>query len=60
MRHIRGGVFVGLLVAGLVSALTTAIMPPVVRRAWVVWLIASFCIAVAVYVAARVTKTPPE
>ncbi len=60
MRHILGGVFVGVLISGLVSGATVPFLPPSLRHPWVVWLIAGLSIAASVYVASRLTKTPPE
>ena len=60
MGPILGGVIVGFLIAGLISGVAVPLLPASLRHAWVMWLIAGLSIATSVYVAQRLTKTPPE
>jgi hypothetical protein len=56
MKQILAGVFVGLLLAGVIAGAAIPFLPPSARQPWVAWLIAGACVAGSVYVARRVTK----
>ena len=60
MKQILGGVFVGMLIAGILVGITIPLLPPSARHAWVAGLIAGVSVAASVYVARRMAKTPPR
>jgi hypothetical protein len=59
MRQVLA-VVVGLLLAGMISGAAVPLLPRSVRQPWFIWGIVATSIALSLYVAARMTKTPPE
>jgi len=60
VKQILGGAIVGLLLSGVIAGALVPALPPSARRPWVVCAIAVPVIAIAVYVAARMARTPPR
>lgn len=59
MRQILA-VVVGLMLAGMINAVTVPRLPDLLRHPWFAWGITGLTIAAALYIAQRTTKTPPE
>jgi len=60
MKRILGGVFVGLFIAGALSAVAIPMLPAASQRSWIVWAIAGVAVVAAIVVAWRTSKTPPR
>ena len=60
MKQILGGALAGVLLAGVVAGVVVPVLPASARQPWVVWIVAAGAIALCVYVARRLTSSPPR